>query len=136
MKASMTFISYHSRDRSLALRVASALRRQSLSYWLDVERLRPHEDFHRQIEAGLASSTHLIYIVPKTLVASYWVSFELGLAQKFCRQGTLTTAWVHRGAGAQLDGPPIPISSQPRWGTSPVAFSSASFRPSSAVGRA
>lgn len=77
------FISYSSKDRAFAVKLAEALQKYGVTIWLDVWRIRGHASaFWPEIEQGIKNSTHLIFVIsPDSLNKESQVWNELAHAK-------------------------------------------------------
>jgi len=87
------FLSYNSKDASLARRLALDLESAHISVWLDQWQLKVGEAFEQEIVRGLENAEFVIVLLTRASVASDWVNREwrhkiLGEAQ-FKRVGVI-----------------------------------------------
>ncbi len=74
------FISYSSKDKVFAARLASDLKAKGLRVWYDQWELRVGDSLLDKIGAGISSNDYLVVILSKSSVASEWVKKELNAA--------------------------------------------------------
>jgi len=76
------FISYTSADRSTALMIDAALKRNSISTYLDVLDAESNstDNITEVITKNIVSCSHMIALVSDRTKSSWWVPFEIGEA--------------------------------------------------------
>jgi formylglycine-generating enzyme required for sulfatase activity len=57
------FISYSSKDRSFVLQLANDLKVQGFTIWLDVWNIKGRQPYWQEIEAGVESCTHCLFVI-------------------------------------------------------------------------
>jgi predicted nucleotide-binding protein len=74
------FISSASQDASAAKEIATALRKDGVTVWLDEEQIQPGAEFASEIEKSLNSSKAAVILVSDESLRSQWANYEVGLA--------------------------------------------------------
>lgn len=74
------FISYSSKDRAMAERIATALRAVSLDVWFDSWEIQPGDGILQKIEDGLTQNDIILILLSPHAVDSTWVRKELDTA--------------------------------------------------------
>jgi hypothetical protein len=76
------FISYRHSDRQKAIEIATKLRLNSITYYLDVidEESKTTDDITEVITKNIKKCTHLLAIISPNTNGSWWVPFEIGEA--------------------------------------------------------
>ncbi len=74
------FISYSSKDRAFATRLASDLKTQGLRVWYDQWALKVGDSLIDKISFGISSNDYLVIVLSKSSVTSEWVRKELNTA--------------------------------------------------------
>lgn len=72
----LVFISHSSRDKEVAIRLASEFRDRGLDIWIDHERIEFGESIPNAIEKGLTQSQCLVVIVSQAFRESKWCRAE------------------------------------------------------------
>jgi len=70
------FISYASKDREQAERLATALQTEGFAVWWDRESLRSGQSFSKSIQAALECATRVLVLWSAHSLASRWVEAE------------------------------------------------------------
>jgi hypothetical protein len=74
------FISYSSKDRAFATRLASDLKAKGLRVWFDQWELKVGDSLISKISSGVSSNDYLVVVLSKSSIASEWVRKELNAA--------------------------------------------------------
>jgi len=77
---SKTFISYSSKDRPVARRIANDLQSRGIHVWMDEFEILPGDSIVEKIADGIRTSEYLIVLISKNSVGSSWVRKEFELA--------------------------------------------------------
>ena len=82
MNSRPVFISYahEPESRALARALATRLRRDGVSVWLDEWELQPGEEWQSKVKAALEESKTILAIVSKSSLESEWLQSELKCA--------------------------------------------------------
>jgi len=80
IKMNSVFISYSSKDRDFASRLANDLKSRGISVWFDQWELKAGESLTEKIGNAIKAQDYLIAILSRTSVKSAWVMKELGTA--------------------------------------------------------
>jgi hypothetical protein len=78
------FISYSSKDRSFITTLARDLQSQGLDVWFDVWKITGREPYWQEIETGIETSSHLLFIVsPESIEPNCGARDELAHAKHY-----------------------------------------------------
>ncbi len=66
----LLFISYSSKDRPFALRLAESLRRSGYDVWIDRWNITGREPYWDEIQHGIESATHFLFVISPESIAS------------------------------------------------------------------
>jgi hypothetical protein len=72
------FLCYSSADKLLVLKIAEELRRNSITYWLDLEQIKFGDRITKMIEQGLEKSHYIVPCISANLARSNWTFAEFG----------------------------------------------------------
>ena len=70
------FISYSSKDKTIAVKLVSLLRELGIEVWVDYEQIRLGDSVSGSIEAGLACTDAILLLVSQDFVESRWCRAE------------------------------------------------------------
>ena len=73
------FISYSNKDKSIARKLAEALKTKGISAWTDTQ-ITAGKDWSSQIEKALQQSKIFLLLLSPDFLTSQWTNFELGVA--------------------------------------------------------
>lgn len=76
-KIPLIFISYSSKDISVARRLAPDLQSEQMNVWLDEKKIFVGDSIHQKVEEGISKCDYLILIVSKDSMKSSWVQDEI-----------------------------------------------------------
>jgi hypothetical protein len=76
------FISYSSKDRPIATKIARDLQKHGIRIWFDTYELLPGDSLAEKIIQGVQTSDFLLVILSKNSAQSAWVKNEIGVAFK------------------------------------------------------
>src|SRR5258708_6384889 len=65
------FISYSSKDRPIALRLAESLRNAGREVWLDRWRITGREPYWDEIQEGIETCSHFLFLISPTSIDTY-----------------------------------------------------------------
>lgn len=74
------FLSYSSRDKSVAERIFQELRNRGINVWLDTMEVKPGDSITDFIHNALSASDFLLVLLSSDSTKSRWVQYELSLA--------------------------------------------------------
>lgn len=74
------FISYSTKDRSLADKLYNELRDRDFAVWIDRVEIRPGDSLSYKIRQGITTSDALLVLVTRNSIKSTWVQREVRLA--------------------------------------------------------
>lgn len=77
---STTFISYSSKDRPVARRIANDLQNHGIKVWLDEFEILPGDSITEKIAEGIRESEYLVILISKNSVGSSWIRKEFEMA--------------------------------------------------------
>lgn len=81
LQTSRAFISYSSRDKPLARRVARRLAHRGVSVWLDENEMQVGDRLSDRLASEILSSTHLLVLLTENSCNSKWVAQEIEVAR-------------------------------------------------------
>jgi hypothetical protein len=81
------FISYSTKDQSLANKLYNGLRDRAIPAWIDRMEIRAGDSLIEKIKEGIASSDALLALVTKNSVISKWVKEEIRIASQLQKKG-------------------------------------------------
>jgi len=74
------FISYSSKDKAIARRLASDLQMEKIDVWLDEHKILVGDSIHRSVGKGISDCDYLIMLISNDALKSNWVSDEVNAA--------------------------------------------------------
>jgi hypothetical protein len=74
------FISYSTKDQSLANKLYDELQDRAISAWIDRMEIRPGDSLIKKIKEGIGSADALLVLITKNSVRSKWVQKEVRIA--------------------------------------------------------
>ncbi len=77
---SSVFLSHSSEDHPFVKRLGEALSEQGVRVWIDEAEITGGDSFLDKIEEGLADMQHLVVVLSRASVTSFWVKRELNFA--------------------------------------------------------
>lgn len=107
MAIARAFLSHSSLDKKYVERVAKRLGRQQVQF--DKWAFEVGQDFYNAITDSLNSSATFVLFASKASLDSFWVKFEVRLAQKLLRNATVRSSLVF------IIDPDVKPSALPRW---------------------
>jgi|ERR1044071_1025734 hypothetical protein len=82
MKRKLTvFISHSHQDKEFARQLEASLFARNINTFLDERMIQVGDSIPQKVYDGIASSTHLIYVVSRASIKSLWVQEELSIAK-------------------------------------------------------
>lgn len=96
------FISYRHSDRQKAIEVATKLKLNQITYYLDVidDESKNTNDITEVITKNIKKCTHLLAIISPNTNGSWWVPFEIGEAtisnRRICSYAFKEYTYIHR----------------------------------------
>lgn len=72
------FLSHSSKDKDLVLRIASDLKNNGISYWVDSEKISFGDNVTDKIEEGIQNSRYIVVALSQHLGKSNWCRAEYG----------------------------------------------------------
>src|SRR5690242_7940857 len=66
----LLFVSYSSKDRPFALRLAESLRKSGYDVWIDRWNITGREPYWDEIQHGIESATHFLFVISPESIAS------------------------------------------------------------------
>ena len=79
-KLRQVFISYSSRDKVIAHRIAKDLSTKGVPVWIDEWEIKIGESIFQKIDEGLKKSSYVLALLSEHSITSHWVQKELSLA--------------------------------------------------------
>jgi len=79
------FVSYDSRDLSLARKIVHDLKARGISVWFDEAAIRLGDAFLDRIQSGIALADHFVVLISRSSLASMWVHKEIEIAMSYER---------------------------------------------------
>src|SRR6185436_19732430 len=80
------FLSYAHKDAAVARTLASELKEQGVSVWLDQDSLRTGDDWDLKIHEHLQQSSNVVMLVSVNSLTSQSTLYEMGVAMQHARQ--------------------------------------------------
>jgi len=74
------FISYHREDREWASKLAAALHERGVEAWLDMNELKPGEEWRDSVLRALEDSPSVVFLISRGAARSNYLAVELGMA--------------------------------------------------------
>lgn len=80
MVTPIVFLSHSSKDKDLAINLATDLRKNGVETWLDKWEILPGDSFRRKIDEGISQATHFVVLLTTNSLESEWVQTEIDAA--------------------------------------------------------
>lgn len=75
--ATKIYLSYAREDQEFAKRLATTLKAQSVTAWMDVQRIRAGENWMGRVREGQKDSTGAVVVLSRAAASSHWMQSEI-----------------------------------------------------------